>query len=638
MNKAIIMLLAGLTAGSSAVCTAAGLRLGTPPVLRAYAGIDDDRNAAFDDAYASFDLRSLLEWPTGFTVIESLPIALAAERFQAYGMGAFVDDQFGTQFLLGPGGRLASLDTGSGALTALSDRLQPADQPWLWCYQTMATPCWSSLSWDATTRTLFAIAIDPWTAPYSSRIYTIDPVAGDARPVGEPLPGTIVRPMAIDPHGRMVGYDELSGRLLEIDKRSGAYQVIGELDLAPSILPGGLLPGADLGFSADGTLWLVATKWDAETDPTSTRFHSYAFTLDRQTARGTLAGDAGFVNVHALSIAEANRGPDVLFAEGFNGADAYDVRLGVDIGEPAPTPAGQATPLQLRLSNFGSGEIVLTEPWTITLPASVEVADVPAVHSDCPDAFVRADAGASQIEVRAGVRVRGELTCTIEFAIVATEAGQHTIAVPEGSVRTQNGGNGSTATTVFVAGPALVSPVLYDQIRYIGEGGGAYAVRWDAGVGPGPDWSSEGADDFSVDGAGWTITEVQLIGGAASQLVDMAIYPDVGGLPGDTPACALPATPFTYPPDGPRALVSAPLSMPCTLAPGDYWLGVSFVNDYAFWQPNLPISGRQAVWRNPGGAVLAQVAPCPTWNTLFHCLGAIQQGKDFSFRLLGTRS
>jgi len=638
MNKAIIMLLAGLSAGSSAVCTAAEPALGAPPALRAYAGIDQDRSAALDDAYAAFDLRALSAWPTGFSVIESLPIALAAERFLNYGMGTFIDDSFGLQFLLGPGGRFASLDTGTGALTPLTDRLQPADQPWLWCYQTMATPCWSALHWDATTRTLFAMAIDPWAPPYASRIYTIDPVAGTARPVGEPLTGLIVRPMAIDPHGRMVGYDELSRQLLEIDKRSGAYDVIGTLDLAPSIPPGGLLPGADMGFSADGTLWLVGTRWDAEVQPKSTYYHSYAFAVDRQTARGTLAGDAGLVNVHHLSIAEANRGPDVLFAEGFNGADAYDFRLAVDIAEPAPVPAGEPTPLLLRLSNFGSGEIVLTAPWTITLPASVAVADVPAVHSDCPDAFVRADAGASQVEVRAGVRVRSELTCTIEFAIRATQAGNHTITVPERAVQTQNGGNGNTATTVFVASPAVVSPVLYDQIHYIGEGGGAYAVRWDAGVGPGPTWSSEGADDFSVDGAGWTITEIQLMGGAVSQQVDLAIYPDAGGLPGETPACAAAATPFTYPPDGPRALVSAPLPTPCTLAPGSYWLGVSFVNDYSFWQPNLPISGRQAVWRNPGGGVLAQVAPCPTWNTLTHCLGAIQQGKDFSFRLIGTRS
>lgn len=637
MNKAIIMLLAALSAGSSATAIAAETSLGVPPALRAYAGIDDDRNAAFDDAYASFDLRATAPWPTGFTVIESLPVAVAAQRFQTYGIGAFVGEQFGQHFLLGPGGRFASQDTGSGALTVLGDHLQPADQPWLWCYQTMATPCWSALHWDATTRTLFAIAIDPWAPPYASRIYTIDPLAGTARPVGEPLTGTIVRPMAIDPQGRMVGYDELSGQLLEIDKRSGAYSAIGELDLRPSILPGALLGGADMGFSADGTLWLVGTQWD-QTEPMAAYFHSYTFTIDRQTARGSLVGDAGFVNVHFLSIAEANRGPDVLFVDGLNGADAYDFRLGVDISEVEPVPAGTATPLRLRLTNFGSGEIVLAEPWTITLPASVTVADVPAVHSDCPDAFVHADAGAGQVQVRAGVRVRSELTCTIEFAISATQAGNHTITVPEGSVRTQNGGNGNTATLVFAAGPAVVSPVLYDQIRYIGEGGGAYAVRWDAGVGPGPAWSSEGADDFSVDGDGWTITEIQLIGGAASQLVDMAIYPDAAGLPGDTPVCSLPATPFTYPADGPRALVSAPLSTPCALAPGSYWLGVSFVNDYSFWQPNLPISGRQAVWRNPGGGVLAQVAPCPVWNTLEHCLGAIQQGKDFSFRLLGTRS
>jgi hypothetical protein len=193
------------------------------------------------------------------------------------------------------------------------------------------------------------------------------------------------------------------------------------------------------------------------------------------------------------------------------------------------------------------------------------------------------------------------------------------------------------------------SSVLYDQTASF-SGYGLYSNHFSASS----EYASlssinaEGADDFVVGAGGWTVTGFNFLtfnfyGGAPednSEPVDVYVYPDDGGVPGDTPVCSSPlstnaATAFdTY-----TALANVTLNAPCVLPQGTYWVGASFdnVNDSGAWPYGFGLVTSQdnasGVWRNP---LDGYGSGCTDWGALADCGVPSSIGYGFGFQVVGT--
>jgi hypothetical protein len=201
----------------------------------------------------------------------------------------------------------------------------------------------------------------------------------------------------------------------------------------------------------------------------------------------------------------------------------------------------------------------------------------------------------------------------------------------------------ATHTRGHFTRPLLPYTVLYDQsgvssINVISQDFGDFST-----------FSSQLADDFLVtDASGWTVTSVvaQENSSAAlnipGALFNVDIFPDSAGLPGAVAACTYSGLTPSW--DVTNTVATIPLSAPCVLAAGTYWLSAVVAQNFSSggqFYASLEDLGSQfaagPVWQNPGGAF---GGGCPTWTPLATCSDLTATGYTATdamlFQIVGT--
>jgi hypothetical protein len=152
-------------------------------------------------------------------------------------------------------------------------------------------------------------------------------------------------------------------------------------------------------------------------------------------------------------------------------------------------------------------------------------------------------------------------------------------------------------------------------------------------------YNAVAADDFVVtDASGWTVDQVNIggvyfNGSGPADSFDVSIYPDAGGVPGATAACTYTGLSYTGAPPS----FSIPLSTPCDLPSGTYW--VAAAANMAFgaggefgWNTYSGFNlGANAQWQNPGGGF---GTGCSSWSDMATCL-AFPGYTATSFQVVG---
>jgi hypothetical protein len=189
-----------------------------------------------------------------------------------------------------------------------------------------------------------------------------------------------------------------------------------------------------------------------------------------------------------------------------------------------------------------------------------------------------------------------------------------------------------------VVGPRGV--VLYDQSSTSDNAGALVRAAAD-----GRAVSMEGADDFLVGPAGWTVTGFVLnafgadgagVIGAPPAHLDLAIYDDAGGTPSASARCSYASLETTYKAN-PWYSVSVGLPSACTLPQGRYWIAAAFAptadeTSSGYWGQTREPHNAPALVR--GSA--AKAHPCPAWAPFAGCGLADTGSRDFGFQVLGT--
>lgn len=178
------------------------------------------------------------------------------------------------------------------------------------------------------------------------------------------------------------------------------------------------------------------------------------------------------------------------------------------------------------------------------------------------------------------------------------------------------------------------STVLYDQINLSSVSGIVSQNFSDSA------FDATAADDFVVtDASGWTISEVDITalffnGSGPADSFDITFYNDAGGVPGSV-ACSAPASSYSLAGNS----YSIPLSSPCSLAAGTYWVGAMANIDFSFaegefvWVFYTGAGGAVSQWENPGGGL---GTPCTTWGSFPTCFGIAAD--SMSFAIVGYRT
>ena len=185
-----------------------------------------------DQGYVSLDLLD----PGTFDVLNDSP------GFPSLTAGAFVDNDFSEHLLLrSTYHTLFSFDTQTGDFTEVGD-----------VTGAHASNVWTSMSWDYSTETLYAVLYDF----EDSFLYTIDVATLEATQVGRiewsgMSTDAIVVAIAVSFNGQMYGIDIEDEVLLEIDKHNGQADVVGSLgvDMATEI------QDMDFDHSTDTLYW-----------------------------------------------------------------------------------------------------------------------------------------------------------------------------------------------------------------------------------------------------------------------------------------------------------------------------------------------------------------------------------------------
>lgn len=167
--------------------------------------------------------------------------------------------------------------------------------------------------------------------------------------------------------------------------------------------------------------------------------------------------------------------------------------------------------------------------------------------------------------------------------------------------------------------------VLFDQLTFIPGVGIGMPVQRSS---PPTSLDSEGADDFEVFAQeGWTIGEFVfgiphfgfLFGNPG--MVDVRVYPDAGGQPGEPAICSYNDVPALQ--HG-TLQIRVPLPTSCVLGPGRYWVSLQNRQGPLRWATGSPnplpppfLLGEHAHWRNPGDG---WGAGCTDWSDIVTCL------------------
>jgi hypothetical protein len=188
--------------------------------------------------------------------------------------------------------------------------------------------------------------------------------------------------------------------------------------------------------------------------------------------------------------------------------------------------------------------------------------------------------------------------------------------------------------------------ILFNQIT----GNSSGSVPAQRFVPPGP-LDGEAADDFEVfDAQGWTISQFNFEAGAASEpMVDIRVYPDDNGQPGEPALCSYNGI-GTDVHGGLGGRLRVPLPAPCVLGQGRYWVSLVRSDGPGMrWVAGTPnpfpppfILGAHGHWRNPGDGY---ETGCTDWSDITTCLVEGEKepepiggsgGTDFKFQICGA--
>ena len=165
-------------------------------------------------------------------------------------------------------------------------------------------------------------------------------------------------------------------------------------------------------------------------------------------------------------------------------------------------------------------------------------------------------------------------------------------------------------------------------------------------------FDAESAEDFEVfDAQGWTIGEFKFeIGlvGSEPAMVDIRVYPDANGQPGEPALCSYDGVAATL--HGfEQPVLRVPLPTACSLGQGRYWVSVVRSDGSGMsWADGLPnpfpppfVLGSRGHWRNPGDGF---GTGCTDWSDITTCLvegdkGPVPiggSGEQFKFQICGV--
>lgn len=221
--------------------------------------------------------------------------------------------------------------------------------------------------------------------------------------------------------------------------------------------------------------------------------------------------------------------------------------------------------------------------------------------------------------------MKGKLSL-LSAAVLLALAGSNTDAAQRPTVS----GKGVAAPHHFKR--PLGSTVLYDQTN-LSSTSGIVSQNFSSGNAA---FDATAADDFVVtDASGWTVSEVDLTavyfnGSGPADSFDITFYNDAGGVPGSV-ACSAPASTYT----AAGTSFTIPLSSPCSLAAGTYWVGavanMNFSTGGEFgWVFYTGAGGAVSQWENPGGGF---GTPCTSWNSFPVCFSI--PADSMSFAIVG---
>ncbi len=156
--------------------------------------------------------------------------------------------------------------------------------------------------------------------------------------------------------------------------------------------------------------------------------------------------------------------------------------------------------------------------------------------------------------------------------------------------------------------------------------------------------SAESADDFVVDGGGWTVTAFGFTafgntGHPVPPSVNLRVLADNGsGAPGEDVLCSVSAASAFSIDTSNRIAVFLPGG--CELAPGTYWIAWSFAeiniaaSNFGFAGAIAEQSGAPGLWRNPAGAL---GFGCTSWSPFASCEGLVDaSARDLAFSVYAT--
>lgn len=156
--------------------------------------------------------------------------------------------------------------------------------------------------------------------------------------------------------------------------------------------------------------------------------------------------------------------------------------------------------------------------------------------------------------------------------------------------------------------------------------------------------SAESADDFVVDGHGWTVSAFSFAATANGSnplptSLNVSVVPDDGnGAPSTQAACSVDAQAAVSLVDEHHLVVFLP--EPCELEPGTYWVVWSFADiniassQYGFAVAVPEQHGAAGVWRNPAGAL---GFGCTSWSPFASCGTLVApSARDLAFAVYAT--
>jgi hypothetical protein len=165
--------------------------------------------------------------------------------------GDFIDNDFSKEYIINEGNSFATISTADGSVTYNYGSVQGTVSTILF---------WLGMTWDATTRTLYGVGIDPFVeGPPEAYLASVDFSHGaQATVIGQFPLGVLMIDIAVDPSGHLYGLDIASDALMAIDKDTAEVEPIGSIGFNANF-------AQDMDFDdATGILYLAGLDGDSE--------------------------------------------------------------------------------------------------------------------------------------------------------------------------------------------------------------------------------------------------------------------------------------------------------------------------------------------------------------------------------------